>query len=80
MASPIPRSDTAVAQSTGRHPPNAVSLVFGVVFSGLAACWALLHTQVLSWGDLQWALPALFTGAGVLGLACTLLRGRPSRS
>jgi hypothetical protein len=60
-----------------RHAPDVVSLVFGVVFAGLAAIWLLNETDVIN-NDGAWlAGPVILIVAGVLGL---VLAVRPSRA
>lgn len=51
-----------------RHPADAVSLVFGIVFVGIALSWLLLAVGVLRVEDLGWVLPPLLIGAGFVGM------------
>lgn len=67
-------------QRSGRHPANVVSLVFGVVFCSFATGALLFYFGVLRLADLQWAVPALFFGAGFLGVAASVLRNRSART
>jgi len=59
-----------------RPPVNAVSLVFGLVFCGLALSYLLVEVGLLGASDLTWFLPILLAGAGSAGLVASLRRGR----
>jgi hypothetical protein len=59
-----------------RHEADAVSLVFGLIFVGLAAGWALARANLVAIGDLQFAGPILLIAAGAIGLVVSLRRGR----
>jgi len=62
-----------------RHDADAVSLVFGLIFVGLAAGWALARANLVAIGDLQFAGPILLVAAGAVGLVVSLRRGRQGR-
>lgn len=68
------------AQRSARHPANVVALVFGVVFCAMSAGAVLFYLGVLGIPDLQWAIPAVFFGAGFLGVLASVLRSRGSRT
>jgi hypothetical protein len=59
-----------------RHEADAVSLVFGLIFVGLAAGWALVRANLVDVADLQFAGPILLVVAGLIGLVVSLRRGR----
>jgi len=59
----------------GRHPLNVGSLVLGLVFCGIAFIWLLHAVGALRAPDLQWLLPCLLVGVGVLGILVSVLRG-----
>jgi hypothetical protein len=59
-----------------RHDADAVSLVFGLIFVGLALGWVLVRASVVDVGDLQFAGPILLVLAGAVGLVVSLRRGR----
>jgi hypothetical protein len=59
-----------------RHDADAVSLVFGLIFLGLAAGWALVKANLVEIADLQFAGPILLVIAGAVGLVVSLRRGR----
>lgn len=59
-----------------RHDTDVLSLVFGIVFLGVAALWPLFHYSVFPDDVVGMALPVLLIGAGVLGLAASLTRSR----
>ena len=55
-----------------RHDTDVTSLVFGLIFIGVAAAWALVQSDLLSLPDLSVAGPAVLIVAGVVGLVATL--------
>jgi hypothetical protein len=55
-------------------------LVFGLLFLGLAAVWALVITDVITEDRLTVIAPAVLIGAGVIGLAASLASGRNRRN
>ncbi len=57
-----------------RHPLDIISLIFGVLFVGLAVPVLLLDTQLRI--DVRWALPATVIVIGVLLLWSALRPGR----
>jgi len=52
-----------------------MSLVFGLVFLGVAALWALVQSDLLSLPDASVFGPAVLVVAGLIGIAVTLRRG-----
>jgi hypothetical protein len=56
-----------------------VSLVFGVVFCGMAAVWALLAGDAMEFRDLRVAVPAVLILAGLAGVASSLANTRRTR-
>jgi hypothetical protein len=62
-----------------RHEADAVSLVFGLIFVGLAAGWALSRANLVDFADLQFAGPILLIAAGAIGLIVSLRRGRQAQ-
>jgi hypothetical protein len=50
-------------------------LVFGLVFLGVAAIWALVQADLLSLPDASVLGPAVLVVAGLAGIAVTLRRG-----
>jgi hypothetical protein len=63
----------------GRHDTDATSLVFGLIFLGAAAVWALVEADVVSWPDASGFFPVLLVVAGVIGLVSSVRRSRRSR-
>ncbi len=55
-------------------------LVFGLLFLGIAAVWALVATDVITEDRLTWIGPAILVGAGVIGLAASLASTRNRRN
>lgn len=62
-----------------RHDLDVTSLVFGLVFLGVAATWALVQSRLVAVPDLSLLGPAVLVVAGVVGLAATLAKGRRDR-
>jgi|1186.fasta_scaffold198550_2 hypothetical protein len=61
------------------HPVNVVHLVFGLIFLGVAASWALQAGDVVN-PDANWFLPLVLIAAGVGGLVPVVVnafRGSP---
>jgi hypothetical protein len=58
-----------------RHDTDVVSLVFGLVFVGVAALWLLVTSNLLGVSALAVVGPGVLVLAGVAGLAATV-RGR----
>jgi hypothetical protein len=63
-----------------KHPTDAVSLVFGAIFLGIAGLWALVVGQQLDATGLRVGVPVLLIGAGVVGVLTSLggARRRPA--
>lgn len=59
-----------------RHETDVTSLVFGVLFTGVAGLWALAAADWVSWPDIGVLAPVLLIGAGVAGLVVSLVGGR----
>lgn len=66
--------------TAGRHPLSVGSLVVGLIFCGIAFAWLLNATNVLHADDLQWAIPVLLVGVGVIGVVASIARGRNRES
>jgi apolipoprotein N-acyltransferase len=58
------------------HETDVTSLVFGLVFVGVAAVWVLVQNGVLTAAVLPVAVPALLVGVGLVGVLAALARGR----
>ena len=58
-----------------RHETDVTSLVFGLVFLGEAALWALVQSDLLSLPDASVVGPVVLVVAGLIGIAVTLRRG-----
>ncbi len=59
-----------------RHETDVTSLVFGLLFAGLAGVWALVHYSVLTLPAASVVAPVVLVLAGLAGLLLTLRRGR----
>ena len=55
------------------HPVNVAHLVFGLVFLGVAACWALGASGAVE-VDPRWLLPLILLVAGAAGLLASLAK------
>ncbi|HEX3005018.1 MAG TPA: hypothetical protein VHO27_12470 [Angustibacter sp.] len=62
-----------------RHDLDVTSLVFGLIFLGVAATWALVQTELVTLPDLSLLGPAVLIVAGVVGLAATLAKNQRSQ-
>lgn len=59
-----------------RHETDVMSLVFGLVFLGIAGLWALVRYDVLSLPDASLAGPAVLVAAGLVGVVATVRHSR----
>jgi hypothetical protein len=62
-----------------RHDVDVTSLVFGLIFLGVAGAWALVQNELISLPDLSVAGPAVLIVAGVVGLVATVTGTARSR-
>ena len=53
-----------------RHPTDPVSLVFGLLFLGVAVLWGSAGSSVVN--ERGWRLPLLLIGVGTVGLLTSL--------
>jgi hypothetical protein len=64
------------------RPLNVSYLVVGLIFLGISGSWALHASGAVDNADVQWLMPLVLVGAGVIGLvaftAKGLTRGRGS--
>jgi hypothetical protein len=58
-----------------RHATDVVSLVFGLIFAGLAVNWVLIVTDVSELSNAQLTVPVILIAAGIAGLVSVLARG-----
>lgn len=58
-----------------KHETDVTSLVFGLLFLGLAGVWALVQYDVLTLPAASVVAPLVLVAAGVAGLLLTLRRG-----
>ncbi|MCW2847476.1 MAG: hypothetical protein JWR90_1450 [Marmoricola sp.] len=66
-------------QPPADHSLKIPHLIFGLLFLGIAAVWALVVTNVVTDDGLTVIAPAILIGAGVIGLAASLASGRNRR-
>jgi len=62
-----------------KHDTDVTSLVFGVLFLGLAGLWALVRYDVLTLPAASVVAPIVLVVAGAAGLVLTLRRGARQR-
>ena len=67
-------------QPPADHSVKIPHLVFGLLFLGIAAVWALVVTDVITEDRLTVIAPAVLIGAGVIGLAASLASTRNRRN
>ena len=58
-----------------KHDTDVTSLVFGLLFLGLAGLWALVQYDVLTLPTASLVAPIVLVAAGVAGLLLTVRRG-----
>ena len=61
------------------HSVKIAHLVFGLLFLGVAAVWALVINDVITEDRLTVIAPAVLIGAGVIGLAASIASTRNRR-
>ncbi len=61
------------------HETDVTSLVFGLVFLGLAGLWGLVQLDVLTAPDASVAGPVVLVVAGLVGLLLTVRRAGRAR-
>jgi len=59
-----------------RHETDVTSLVFGLIFLGLAAMWPLVHYDAIGWPGLGVLAPLLLIAVGLVGLVTSIKGGR----
>jgi hypothetical protein len=72
-------SHPSFPQPADDHSVKIPHLIFGLLFLGIAAVWALVVTEVITEDRLPLVIPALLIGAGAIGLAASLASGRNRR-
>jgi uncharacterized membrane protein len=55
-----------------RHATDVISLIFGIIFGGIFAVWALTGADVIDLRQVGLAGPAILIAAGAVGLAVAL--------
>ena len=58
-----------------KHDTDVTSLVFGLLFLGLAGVWALVRYELLTLPAASVVVPVVLVVAGAAGLFLTLRRG-----
>ena len=59
-----------------RHSLDVLSLVFGLIFLGIAASWIVRHNWNLEMPDAGWYVAGALIVAGLFGIVSTLRPGR----
>jgi hypothetical protein len=62
-------------KSPNARPLNVSYLVVGLIFLGIAGSWALHASGAVDTGDVQWLMPLVLVGAGVIGLVAFTAKG-----
>lgn len=62
-----------------RSQTNVAALVFGLLFLGVSAMWALVEFDIIGVGGLEVAAPVLLVSVGLAGLVASLNRARNGR-
>lgn len=62
-----------MSENTTTRPLGVAHLIFGLVFTGIAAIWFIGEANDTDVPDLAIAFPAVLIGAGVIGLVATLV-------
>lgn len=62
-----------------RQQTNVAALVFGLLFLGVSAMWALLEFEVMGTGGLEVAAPVVLVSVGLAGLVASLNKVRNGR-
>ena len=65
---------------THNRPLGVAHLIFGLIFTGLAAIWMIGRASGSDIPDFRIGLPAVLIGAGIIGLAASLLNQRRARA
>jgi hypothetical protein len=72
-------SETSYPQPPADRSVKVPHLVFGLLFLGVAAIWALGASDAIDGEHLAVLAPVVLIGAGVIGLAASLASGRNRR-
>lgn len=72
---PVPNNTVTKAR-----PLGVVHLIFGLVFTGIAAIWLIGEANDTDLPDMAVAFPAVLIGAGIIGLAAVLINQRRAKA
>ena len=67
-------SEPATARTARTHPANVLHLVFGVLYLGIAAAWALTAADLVD-ANAEWTFPLVLVVAGAAGLVASVAKG-----
>ncbi|MET3962712.1 ammonia channel protein AmtB [Marmoricola sp. OAE513] len=65
--------------NSSNRPLGVVHLVFGLVFSGIAAIWWIGEANDKDVSDLAAGFPVVLIGAGIIGLAASVVNQRRAK-
>lgn len=78
MAEPF-AEDVTVERPEQARPRDLVSLVFGLLFAGLAGSYFVADLTDLQL-ELRWVAPAVLITGGLLGLLASVVRAKRART
>jgi hypothetical protein len=61
--------------SSSNRPVNVSYLVVGLIFLGISGSWALQASGTVDTAQVQWLLPLVLVGAGIVGLVAFAAKG-----
>jgi hypothetical protein len=61
--------------SSNPRPVNVSYLVVGLIFLGISGSWALQASGTVDTAQVQWLLPLVLVGAGIVGLVAFAAKG-----
>jgi hypothetical protein len=73
-------SDSSRTNEPQPRPLGVAHLIFGLIFSGIAAVWIIGKASNTDVPDLAVGVPIVLIGAGIIGLAVSVLNQRRTRA
>ena len=69
-----------MTENTPTRPLGVAHLIFGLVFTGIAAIWLVGEVNDTDIPDLAVAFPAVLIGAGIVGLIAIMVNHRNAKA